>query len=107
MPKQQLKWIVTANFTSDGSVAYVRADGEFSPTVAEVRVFDTKEEAEAARLRAVAAEAVVSEPYLTEVAAAAGSALDVLTTKERIRSQGPTVPYGPRADAVDHKSPAA
>jgi hypothetical protein len=96
MAKQQLKWIVTGNFTASGAVAYVKSDGSYSRNLAEAHVFETKEEAEEARIRAAAAEAVVSEPYLTEVAGAAGSALDALTAKERIRSAGPTVPYGPR-----------
>lgn len=100
MPKQQLKWIVTANFTADGSVAYLGDGDKFSRQVADVVVFETKDDAEVARLRAVQRESVVSEPYLTEVAGSPG-ALDVLSAKERIRSQGPTVPYGrPSKSAV-------
>jgi Protein of unknown function (DUF2849) len=94
MPKPQLQWIVTANFTADGSVAYLRADQTFSGAVADVFVFDTKEAAEAALQLAAAAEQLVSDPYLTEVAKAPQGGLDVLTTRERIRAHGPTVPYG-------------
>jgi hypothetical protein len=94
MPKPQLQWIVTANFTADGAVAYLCADQAFGRTLAEALVFETKEEAEAARQIALGAEQVVSDPYLTEVARGPQGGLDVLTTRERIRSQGPTVTYG-------------
>ncbi|HEY2732916.1 MAG TPA: DUF2849 domain-containing protein, partial [Polyangiales bacterium] len=90
MPKAELKWIVTANFTADGAVAYFRADQTFGHKLEEAARFDTKEAAEAARQIAVAAEALVSDPYLTEVAPAP-QGLDALTARERIRSQGPTV----------------
>ncbi|MEY4578770.1 MAG: hypothetical protein RL701_3473 [Pseudomonadota bacterium] len=93
MPKQQLKWIVTANFTADGAVAYLKADRSFSGNLSEAEVFPGKDEAEAARQVSLRAEAIVTDPYLTEVADT-GATLDVLTARERIRSQGPTVPYG-------------
>jgi hypothetical protein len=93
MPKPQLKWIVTANFTSEGAVAYLRADQSFGRQVSDALVFESKDDAEAARAQAAAVESVVSEPYLTEVSTT-GGALDVLTARERIRSQGPSVPYG-------------
>lgn len=90
MPKAPVQWIVTANFTADGSVAYVRADQSFSPVLAEAAVFASKEGAEAALQFAAAAEHIVADPYLTEVLPAQ-QGLDVLTARERIRSQGPTV----------------
>jgi hypothetical protein len=96
MPKPQLKWIVTANFTAEGSVAYFKADRTFSRALADAQVFATKEEAEEARLHALSVEAEVADPYLTEVADGSQGALDVLTARERIRSQGPTVHYGHR-----------
>jgi hypothetical protein len=97
MPKQQLKWIVSAAFTADGSVAYLTADGSFSPKVVEAQVYAQKQDAEAARKQAAQQEAVVTDPYVMQVAddlAGGAPAIDVLTARERIRSQGPTVPYG-------------
>jgi hypothetical protein len=97
MPKAPLNWIVTANFTADGSVAYLAADQTFSRNVADVVVFAIKDDAEAARKLALGREAIVSDPYLTEVSDAdgdAGERLDVRSTRERIRAKGPTVPYG-------------
>jgi hypothetical protein len=94
MSKPKLQWIVTANFTSDGAVAYLGSDQSFGRVVTDALVFETKEEAEAARQIALGAEQVVSDPYLTEVARGPQGGLDVLTARERIRSQGPTVTYG-------------
>jgi len=102
MPKPPLKWIVTANFTVDGAVGYFTAARSFSRQVADAIVFASKEEAEAARLEAVRAEAVVTDPYLMEVVESDGK-LDLLSARERIRSLGPTVPYGhfkPKSGAV-------
>jgi hypothetical protein len=93
MPKPPLKWIVTANFTVDGAVGYFTAARAFSRQVSDALVFATKEEAEVVRQEALRAEAVVTDPYLTEVVESEGK-LDLLSARERIRSLGPTVPYG-------------
>jgi hypothetical protein len=90
MPKPALKWIVTANFTADGAVAYFKSDQSFGRQLEEAAIFETKEQAEAARQIAAGAERLVSDPYLTEVAPGS-QGLDALTARERIRSQGPTV----------------
>jgi hypothetical protein len=90
MGKLPLKWIVTGNFTASGAVAYLRADGGFSGNVEEAQVFETKDDAEAARLVAAKAERVVSDPYLTEVGVAQ-QGLDTLSARERIREKGPSV----------------
>jgi hypothetical protein len=99
MAKPQLKWIVTANFTSEGSVAYMRADQTFGGKLSEAALFDSQEAAEAARQIALAAEQLVSDPYLTEVAPGS-QGLDALTARERIRSEGPTVRYGRPASSL-------
>lgn len=102
MPKPPLKWIVTANFTVDGAVGYLTPARSFSRQVSDAWLFVTKEEAEAARQEALRAEAVVTDPYLLEVAESDGK-LDLLSARERIRSLGPTVPYGrvkPKASVV-------
>lgn len=84
------RWIVTANATSDGSVVYLCADGGFSSKLADAQTFEAKDEAESARVKAAAAERVVSDPYLTEVGIAP-QGLDALSARERIREQGPTI----------------
>jgi hypothetical protein len=93
MPKPPLKWIVTANYTVDGAVGYFTAARAFSRQVSDAVVFETKDEAEEARKEAARAEAVVSDPYVMEVVVSDGK-LDLLSARERIRSLGPTVPYG-------------
>lgn len=93
MPKTPLKWIVTGNLTADGAVAYLKADASWSRKLEEVQVFEAKDVAEAACKQAARQEAVVSDPYITEVADIGGK-LDVLSARERIRSQGPSVRFG-------------
>ena len=88
-----LKWIVTGNLTADGAVAYLTADHSWSRQLTDVHVFHAKDDAESARKQATLKEAVVSDPYITEVADSGGK-LDVLSTRERIRSQGPSVRFG-------------
>ena len=90
MGKLALQWIVTGNFTADGSVAYLRGDGEFGRASSEAKVFATKEEAETARQATLGAERVVSDPYLTEVTVGP-QGLDTLSARERIREQGPSI----------------
>jgi hypothetical protein len=90
MPKPPLKWIVTANFTADGAVAYFRADQRFGRQLSEAALFDTKEAAEAAVQIALADEYTVADPYSSEVAEVP-EGVDALSARERIRSQGPTV----------------
>ena len=93
MPKTPLKWIVTGNLTANGAVAYLGTDGSWSRKLEQVQVFADKDQAETARKQALRQEALVSDPYITEVAETAGK-LDVLSARERIRSQGPSVAYG-------------
>jgi hypothetical protein len=90
MAKLPLKWVVTGNFTADGAVAWLRADGEFGHQLTEAQLFDTKDAAEAARQIVLGAERIVSDPYLTEVGVAQ-QGLDALSARERIREQGPSV----------------
>ena len=66
MGKVPLKWVVTGNFTGDGSVAWLQADGEFSHHLKDAQLFETKDAAEAAR--------------------------QIVLGAERIREQGPSVP---------------
>lgn len=94
MPKLPLKWVVTANYTVDGAVGYFTAARAFSRQVSDAVIFETKDDAEAARQEALRAEAVVSDPYLMEVVEREDGKLDLLSARERIRSLGPTVAYG-------------
>jgi hypothetical protein len=85
-------WVVTANFTADGGVAYRRADGSWAPTLAEAQLIATEEEAEPfVRQAALREQHVVCDPYAIDVRW--GSAgIEPLTARESIRARGPTVP---------------
>jgi Protein of unknown function (DUF2849) len=85
-----LQWVVTANYTRDGAVAYLRADKTFSRVAAEAAVFATKDEADAMRKFALTVEPIVADPYLMEVVVTP-QGLDLLSARERIRAAGPTV----------------
>jgi len=97
MAKSEVRWIVTANFTADGAVAYRRPDGTWSRALAEAEVLAG--EADAAPLAAEAAkleQRQVSDPYAIDMAFGP-EGLSPLTARERIRAFGPTVPIR-RAD---------
>lgn len=104
MPKPPRTWIVTGNFTSEGAVAYLQSDQTFTRNIADVQVFERKEDAEAARALVSKSEALVTDAYVLDVDGS-GPELDVLTARERIRAHGPTVPYG-RISKADKSSVA-
>lgn len=84
-------WIVTANFTETGAVAYRRADGTWSRVFAEAGVLDS--EANAKEHVATAAQREqreVSDPYVIDVAAEDG-VIQPQSARERIRANGPTI----------------
>lgn len=86
------RFVVTANFTDDGSVAWRRADGSWGKRLAESGLVDDEAAATALAASANAAEQrLVSDPYVIEVFADGGT-IDALTARERIRANGPTVP---------------
>jgi len=97
MAKSEVRWIVTANFTADGAVAYRRPDGSWSRALGDAEMLAA--EAEAAPLASQAAkleQREVSDPYAIDMALGPDG-LSPLTARERIRAFGPTVPIR-RAD---------
>jgi hypothetical protein len=85
-------WVVTGNFTDDGAVAWRRADGTWSRSIAEAGLLD--DEATGKQLAAAAhatEQREISDPYCIEVHAS-GGAIDPLTARQRIRANGPTIP---------------
>ena len=86
------RFVVTANFTDDGSVAWRRADGSWSKQIADAGLLDDEASATALATAANAGEQrLVSDPYVIDVHAD-GTSIDPLTARERIRAHGPTVP---------------
>jgi hypothetical protein len=98
--QKTVKWVVTGNTTKDAVVVYVRADKTLARVVDEAACFDDKDAAEALRKAALTLEHEISDPYLMEVAETP-QGLDLLTARERIRAQGPTVRVR-RPDPVAH-----
>jgi hypothetical protein len=86
------RWIVTANFTETGAVAWRRADGTWSRKVQEAGLLDDEASAKAQAARTSATEQrEISDPYVIEVQLE-GEAIELLSARERIRANGPTVP---------------
>lgn len=105
MSKPVTQFIVTANYTDDGAVAYRRADGSWTRVFAEAGTFATEDEAKPAVAHADAKEQrLVADPYAIDVEAGA-QGLVPLTARERIRAYGPTIPMR-RPDSGMNKKPA-
>lgn len=85
-------WIVTGKFTADGSNAWRRADGTWSPAIAEAGLLNDEASGAPHVAATVATEQrEISDPYVIGVHVAAG-VIDPLSARERIRANGPTVP---------------
>jgi hypothetical protein len=86
------RWVVTAKFTDDGSNAWRRADGTWSPRLDEAGLVTDEATAKTQVASTVANEQRhISDPYVIEVYAEAGT-INPLSARERIRANGPTVP---------------
>jgi hypothetical protein len=82
--------VVTARFLADGAPAYLRADGGWTRSLQEAGPRPLQQgEAEAAA-RAKNEQPLVADPYTFKVEVKDGF-IDALSTRERIRSTGPTV----------------
>lgn len=81
--------VITARWLADGAPVYFTSKGEWSRDFQASVVFPPeKGEAEATRL-GQSDQRVVADPYTFKVERREGG-LDALTTRERIRSTGPT-----------------
>lgn len=86
------KSIVTANRLSDGLVVFRTAEGAWSLSFAEAAIFDG--DAANAVAEASGDVTVVVGVYAVEVEDSAdGAGLQPLTTRERIRIQGPSIEF--------------
>lgn len=91
MAKPEVRWIVTANFTADGAVAYRKADGAWSREFRDSAVFSTEAEAQPFVAQAAKTEQrLVSDPYAIDVGLVEGG-ISPITARERIRASGPTI----------------
>jgi hypothetical protein len=91
MAKPDVRWIVTANFTADGAVAYRKADGSWSRELREAGTFASEAEAQPFAAGASKAEQrLVADPYAIDVGQSPEGPT-ALTARERIRATGPTI----------------
>jgi sulfite reductase (NADPH) hemoprotein beta-component len=84
-------WIVTANFTEDGAVAWRRSDGTWARAFADAGVVDS--EANAKELATTATQREqreITDAYVVPVRALEG-AVELQSARERIRANGPTI----------------
>ncbi|MDB4985780.1 MAG: hypothetical protein JWN04_958 [Myxococcaceae bacterium] len=89
MPESNELVVVTARWLADGAPVYLTASGGWSRALQEAKALPAAEgEAEAVRL-AAHDQRQVADPYTFPVALK-GSEIDALSTRERIRSTGPT-----------------
>ncbi|HEX5659183.1 MAG TPA: DUF2849 domain-containing protein [Polyangiales bacterium] len=83
--------VITARWLADGAPVYLTAKGEWSRDFQQSKVFPAEAgEAEAAK-RGQSDQPLVADPYTFKIERRDGS-LDALSTRERIRSTGPTTP---------------
>ncbi len=100
--------VLTANRLHDGVVVYLAADGQWVEGIEEAAVARSPEDAHALQEQGArdAAANLVVEPYLAEIAEAAGGRRVPARMRERVRVEGPSilddVPgyVGPEADGV-------
>jgi hypothetical protein len=84
-------YVVSAGYTDDGAVAYLRADGTWSGKLAEAGTWATEAEAQAQVVIGKKQERIVCDPYVFGVKLDAG-VIDPMTAREAIRAKGPTTP---------------
>ncbi len=92
MHKGTTHWIITANFTADGSVAYLREDGTWGHDLAASRLVPDEEATKPFVAHASRTEQfLVCDPYGIDVHVGEAG-IEPLTARESIRARGPTVP---------------
>ena len=87
----EARWVVTANFTEDGAVAWRRGDGTWARALAEA-AHHADEEAKALVERARLEPHLVCDPYPAEVRVGDDGSLRPASVRERVRAFGPTIP---------------
>ena len=91
-------FVITANTTDAGVPVYLRPDRTWSPALTDAHAVGSEDERDDLLSHAQTQERDVCDPYAFKVNVEAGAAV-ATTTRERIRSQGPTTPLR-RPDAV-------
>jgi hypothetical protein len=82
-------FVITANLTEDGSVAYLRPDRSWTPRLSEAGVIESPEVVQEMLQLAAQQERIVCDAYAMKVRPAEDGPLP-LSARELIRSEGPT-----------------
>ena len=83
-------FVISASFTDSGTPAYLGPDGTWSRHLQSATPIATEAERDALLERALRNEHEVCDAYFFDVRIEA-SVIDPLSTRERIRAEGPTV----------------
>lgn len=84
-------FVVSAGYTDNGAVAYLRADGSWSGNLADAAAWPTEGEAQEKAAESKKQERLVCDPYVFGVRID-GGVIDPMTARESIRAKGPTTP---------------
>jgi hypothetical protein len=83
-------FVISANFTDSGAPAYLGAEGSWVRELQSAMAIASETERDELLNRALLQEQVVCDPYFFDVRLE-GSVIDPISTRERIRAEGPTV----------------
>jgi hypothetical protein len=83
-------FVISANFTDSGAPAYLGAGGDWVRELQRALAIASEAERDDLLNRALLQERVVCDPYFFDVRLE-GSVIDPISTRERIRAEGPTV----------------
>ena len=82
--------VVTARRMADGAPVYLTKHGHWTRALQEAAILSPDEGTKEASERGQSDQAVVADPYTFKVEVRDG-VIDPLTTRERIRSEGPSI----------------
>ena len=89
MAKPASCFVITANLTEDGSVAYMKADQTWTAALGEAALIESKEVVQEMLRAAETQERIVCDPYAMKAERGDSGAVP-LSARERIRNEGPT-----------------
>jgi hypothetical protein len=83
-------FVISASFTDSGAPAYLTSEGVWSRDLQAAALLANEADRDAALARALEQERLVCDPYFFDVRLD-GKAVDPISSRERIRAEGPTV----------------